>query len=77
MTFMKIQNKHMSKILLIFNSVNEETVKCKNQFKGDFKEQIHTQALKGTEINLPIEAKLASSIWWNKLHIHLDETAFL
>lgn len=38
---MKIQNKHMPKILLIFNSVNEETVGCYNEFKRGFKEQ-HT-----------------------------------
>lgn len=38
---MKIQNKHMPKILLIFNSVNEETVGCYNEFKREFKEQ-HT-----------------------------------
>ena len=40
-------------------------VRCKNQFKGDFREQIHIQANRSTEINLPVEAKLASSIWWN------------
>lgn len=60
-----------------FNSVNEEIVKCKNQFKGDFKEQIHIKAFKSTEINLPVEAKLTSSIWWNELHIHLDKITFL
>ena len=46
MTFMKIQNKHMSKILLIFNSVNEETVGCYKEFKRGFKEQ-HTYRQSG------------------------------
>lgn len=45
MTFMKIQNKHMSKILLIFNSVNEETG-CYKEFKRGFKEQ-HTYRQSG------------------------------
>ena len=43
---MKIQNKHMSKILLIFNSVNEETVGCYKEFKRRFKEQ-HTYRQSG------------------------------
>lgn len=52
-------------------------VRSKNWFKGKAKGKAHIQEIRNTELNLLIDAKLASSIEWKLIYLHWIKFTFI